>query len=117
MTLAVSQSLGTVAVDIDCEKIICSTGAISAEQHLRIIGEIPSGPGDLLGSSSLSNLEIPSTEKEISGIVEYGGESMFGIFERSLLVNTEWNCLFRSSALSKLSVMGFPLDDKVDTPT
>ena len=65
--LAVSQSLGTVVVDIDCEKIIRSTGAISAAQHLRIIGEIPSGPGDLLGSSSLS-YEPPARIFEVNEI-------------------------------------------------
>ena len=89
VTLAVSQSLGTVPVNIDCEKIICSIGAISAAQYLRIIGEIPSGPEDLLESSSLSNLKTPSVENKISGITGYDRESMLGIFERFSLVNTE----------------------------
>jgi len=89
VTLAVSQSLGTVPIDMDCEKIICSIGVISATKHLRIIGGIPFGPGDLIRSSSLSNLKIPSVENEMSGIVGYEGESMLGIFERLSFVNTE----------------------------
>ena len=86
--LSVSQSLGIVPVDVDYEKMICSIGAISVAKCLRIIGGIPSGPGDLLRSSSLSNLEIPSVENEMSGIVGYK-ESMLGIFERFSFVNTE----------------------------
>jgi len=87
--LAVSQSLGIVPVDMDCEKIICSIDAISVTKCIRIIGGIPSEPRDLLRSSSLSNLEIPSVENETSYIVGYEGESMLGIFERFSFVNTE----------------------------
>jgi len=39
--LAESQSLGIIPVDMDCEKVICSIGAISVAKCLRIIGGIP----------------------------------------------------------------------------
>ena len=70
--------------------MIWSIGAISAAQCLSTTDGISSGPGDLLVSSSLSNLKIPSVEIDMSGIGDGCEEdSTVGISVRFSFVNTE----------------------------
>ena len=55
VTFAVSQSPGTVPVDIDWVKMTWSIGVISTAQCLSTIDGISFGPGDLLVSSLQSS--------------------------------------------------------------
>ena len=71
-------------------------------------GPMLSGPGDLLGSRSFSSFLIPFSVMLMSSITGKSSSDddirqewfYSSLLTSSLLVKTDWNCLFRSSALS-----------------
>ena len=107
-TFAVRQSAGTLPLARDLQYINRRIGAIASASSYNTQGPMLSGPVDLLGSRSFSSFLIPFSVMLISSITGKSSSDddirqewlNSSLLTSSLLVKTDWNCLFRSSALS-----------------